>query len=265
MQKSRVAFFRIFLLSLAVSFIFSGFAGNKPVRIAVSKLSPNYSGWLLQNDSLVIPVNLWRLPVDSAILALEGCSGLLLTGGEDIVPARYGKAGDTACEETDPARDTVEFLLLKRALETGMPVLGICRGGQLINVALGGTLYVDIPRDVGTSVAHRCEDYTTCFHSVSVLPGTMMFKITGSARDTVTTNHHQAVEKIAPALRPNAVSDDGLVEGIEWKEPQGKSFLIGVHWHPERMEKDNPLSGKIAGTFIHECRRYMHHDRTPGR
>ena len=187
---------------------------------------------------------------------MEKCSGLLVTGGEDVQPEYYGKASEKhLCTEIDPRRDTLEMALIRKALEKQMPVLGICRGEQILNVTLGGSLIVDIPDHFSRlpriyPVIHQCDDYLNCFHSVTIFPNSLLRSIAGCDMGKVTTNHHQAVEKLAPGLAANARSDDGLTEGIEWESQEGKSFLLGVQWHPERMDTSNCLSGKILNVFI---------------
>ena len=136
-----------------------------------------------------------------------------------------------------------------------MPVLGICRGEQILNVSLGGSLIVDIPAHFEQlpriyHIIHQCADYLNCFHSVHVFPNTLLHLITGCDSGFVNTNHHQAAERLAPGLICNARSNDGLTEGIEWEVYQEKPFLMGVQWHPERMDTSNALSGKLLKEFI---------------
>jgi putative glutamine amidotransferase len=227
------------------------------MRMAVSKSSPNYCKWLLKGDSTLIITDLYRMSPDSALKTLDECSGLLLTGGNDIQPSLYGMAGEQAlCDTTDPRRDTLEKALVTRAIQRGIPVLGICRGEQMINVALGGTLILDIPYAIGNRIIHRCDDYLHCYHSVGAEPGSFLRMITGADSGQVTTNHHQAADRIAPGLRVNARSADGLSEGVEWADRSGKSFLLGVQWHPERMDTANPFSGKILREFLKNASLY---------
>ena len=228
---------------------------DKPLAVAVSKASPNYVKWLKKGDSLVIIMNLYKLPLDSALKELRQCSGLLLTGGEDVQPDLYGKEDEiTFCTETDPARDTLELTLIRKAIELKMPVLGICRGEQILNIALGGTLIIDIPGLSPPAILHQTKDYLQCFHQVNILHNTLLNSIIKCDTGTVTSNHHQAVETPAPDLQINAQAGDGIVEGIEWKNPHGKSFLLGVQWHPERMDTANALSGKLLKQFIFQSR-----------
>jgi putative glutamine amidotransferase len=260
-QRRRGAKKLIFVLTLSY-LVLSGcsFSRAKPLRIAVSKASPNYINWLKKGDSLVIIKNLYSLPLDSAVKELRQCSGLLLTGGEDVQPDLYGKENEIGfCGETDPHRDTLEITLIRTALQLKIPILGICRGEQIINIALGGTLIVDIPSyqlqaagQVGRVVVHQMEDYMHCFHPVTILHNTILYSIVKTDTGTVTSNHHQAVEIPSPDLQISAQAPDGITEGVEWKQPQDKSFLIGVQWHPERMDTANALSGRLLKQFIYQ-------------
>ncbi len=247
---------RIFLLTLTIA-VFSGCSQRKPLKIAVSKASPNYVNWVMRADSSAETVDLFRMSIDSALHVLDGCSALLLTGGEDLYPGLYGFACDTGkCTGFDRHRDTAEIKFLERALSLNMPVFGICRGNQLINVALKGTLIRDIPSQVDSAGIHQCEDYLRCFHLVMIQKGSLLSGISQCDSAMVTTNHHQAVLNLSPLLKISARSTDGLIEGIEWLDPRNKPFLLGVQWHPERMEKSNPLSGKLADEFIRQTKLY---------
>ena len=234
-----------------------GFCQPAPSKIGISKASPNYVNWLKQADPSVQTIDLYVLPISTAVQELSQCSGLLLTGGEDVYPGRYGKEYDTVrCTEMNPHRDSLDMALIEKALALKMPVVGICRGHQILNVFLGGTLIIDIPKDFGKNTLHQCDDYLHCFHNVVVRKSTLLAKISGSASSQATTNHHQAIDRLSTQLISNATADDKLIEGIEWKNPEGKSFLLGVQWHPERMDRSNPLSGKIADEFLRQSTAY---------
>jgi len=227
------------------------------LKIGLSKASPNYLNWLKSADPSIVTVDLYKLPVEQAVQELGNCSGLLLTGGEDVFPGRYGKEYDTSrCTEINPHRDSLEFALIEKALGLKMPVIAVCRGLQIINVALGGTLVVDIPADVPSHVVHQCDDYLTCFHEVTVVKNTLLAGICQCDSARVTTNHHQAAGRLSSLLIPAAYSGDRLAEGLEWKEPAGRSFLLAVQWHPERMEAANPLSGPVAREFVRQAALY---------
>ena len=250
-------FFAVTLLLTGLLFLDQAFCQQAPLVIGLSKTSPNYVNWLKRADTAVQTIDLFLLPISKAVEQLGQCSGLLLTGGEDVWPGRYGREPDTMrCTEMNPHRDSLDFALIKKALELKMPIVGVCRGHQILNVYLGGTLIIDIPQDFGKRTIHQCDDYLKCFHAVNVVKTTMLSKISMCGSAQVTTNHHQAVDFLSPQLVPNSTSDDNLIEGIEWKNPEGKSFLLGVQWHPERMDRSNALSGPVAKEFLVQAATY---------
>ncbi|MBN1199202.1 MAG: gamma-glutamyl-gamma-aminobutyrate hydrolase family protein [Bacteroidales bacterium] len=229
-----------------------------PPVIAISKASDNYINWLKRADSTVRYVNLYTLPFDSAFTVLDQCNGLLLTGGDDIYPGIYDRENDTArCETFDLYRDTLEINLIYKALEINMPVFGVCRGEQLLNVVFGGELIIDIPQDIQSPIPHRCDDYLTCFHMVYVEHNSFLHRLCNCDSALVTTNHHQAILILAPDLKANAYSPDHLIEGVELADLSKHPFLLAVQWHPERMEAANPLSGPLAAAFLQQCKVFM--------
>jgi putative glutamine amidotransferase len=234
-----------------------------PLRIAISRGSPeqsyaSYYSWIRSVDSTAVCRDMYDMSMDSALILFRGCSGLLLTGGTDVNPALYGKANDTVrCWPIDYQLDSLEIALIDSAVAWGMPILGICRGHQMLNVALGGSLIVDIPSDFGTTVIHRCEDVQVCIHSVTIDPGSILQDISGVTAGEVNSSHHQAANEMASQLKAIAFSADGLIEAEGWKNPAGKSFLLGVQWHPERLDLANPLSGPIGARFLEECRSFQ--------
>jgi len=223
---------------------------DKPLRIALSLGSKNYINWVHRGDTTAEIVDMGGLPIDSALKALATCDAIIFTGGEDVVPSYYGKQADSSRCETNPARDSLEFALIKESLRLKLPVFGVCRGQQILNVALGGTLIVDIPTDHPGNVMHRCEDYTRCFHSVKVVSGSQLHALAVSDTGMVTTNHHQAIEKLAPGLHISAWSSDSIPEAIEWTNSVGKPFFMAVQWHLERMETTSPLSMPLMKSFL---------------
>jgi putative glutamine amidotransferase len=227
------------------------------VLIAISKGKPDkyygaYTEWLKSADSTVNVVDLYHLPLDSAMAMLDKCSGLLLTGGPDIHPGFYGRPQDTAlCNDgIDGRRDSLELMIIGRALESDIPVLGICRGLQVLNVALGGTLYADIPSSVQSDIKHRCVDKNDCFHDITVIEGSKLYQISQQLHGKVNSNHHQGISSIADNLKAIAMTADGIIEAIQWEYPDNKAFLLAVQWHPERMEYSDPCSLPIALSFI---------------
>jgi putative glutamine amidotransferase len=247
------------LLILGCLVVFSGCKSNdvtRPLRIALSKGSENYVNWVHRGDSLAEIIDMNNMQVDSALSLLKSCDAIIFTGGEDVVPIYYGKEYDSARCETNPGRDSLEFSLITEAMRLKIPVFGVCRGQQILNVALGGTLIVDIPSDHRGNITHQCEDYIHCFHSVNIVKGSELSKIVNTDTGMVTTNHHQAIEKPAPEIHIVAWSADSITEAMEWADPEGKSFLMAVQWHPERMENNSPLSMPLMNAFLEAARKF---------
>ena len=169
------------------------------------------------------------LDPEAACATLDRVQGLLLTGGEDVEPARYGAVPHPKLGETDAARDTVELALIAGADRRGLPVLAICRGIQIMNVALGGTLYQDLASERAGPVDHAD---TNTRHGLRIEPDTLMHRTLGTTAVTVNTRHHQAIRDLALTLRATAWADDGVIEGAERKE-RGAPWTLAVQWHPE--------------------------------
>ncbi len=154
--------------------------------------------------------------------------GLVLVGGGDLVPDSYGQPADPRTTGTSEARDSLELELVRRALDLGVPVLAVCRGMQVLNVALGGDLVQHLPDRTG-STAHLTALGTFSPIMVSTEPGSRVRSLCGE-RTEVRCHHHQAVDRLGRGLRPTAYSEDGVVEATEL---EGEAFVVGVQWHPE--------------------------------
>ena len=170
---------------------------------------------------------------------LDAIDALLLSGGGDVAPARFGDdAVHPATYGVSPLRDRFEIDLIHEAIERDLPVLGICRGIQVLNVALGGTLVQDVPDQFRHSeVVHRQNDAglspDDIGHDVAIVPGTLLARVAGDVpTQGVNSYHHQAIRDLAPPLRVTATAPDGIVEGVELP---GRDFILGVQWHPELM------------------------------
>ncbi|HCV43274.1 MAG TPA: peptidase C26 [Bacteroidetes bacterium] len=220
-------------------------------------LKPNlqfYINWIRKAIADVDIVTLSS--VQQNLSDLDGCDGLVLTGGSDVHPRFYGCADAIALlQGVNEVRDEFEFALISRALEVKLPILGICRGMQVFNVALGGSLILDV--ELAGYLNHRKDRNTGVDqrHALKVTVGTQLHSIASAAEGEVNTNHHQAVDRIAQDLRPTAWSPDGLVEGMEWKSAGERPFLQLVQWHPERMDDfENPLSKELIERFAKEVR-----------
>ena len=175
---------------------------------------------------------------ESAKKVLGEVHGLLLTGGGDVDPVFYGEDRHPATEDAEPGRDEFEMDLARRAVDSGVPLLAICRGAQVLNVATGGTLVQDIPTAVTSDLSHTVEQpKDTIAHDVAVAPGSKLHRILGNAVTAahtcrVNSRHHQSVGRTGQGLVVSARARDGVVEAIE--KPDAP-FCIGVQWHPENF------------------------------
>jgi putative glutamine amidotransferase len=184
--------------------------------------------------------------------ALSQCDGIVFTGGSDIQPGRYGKqAEENLCADIDDVRDQHEFDLAAKVEDQGIPILGICRGLQLLNVHNGGTLVTDIEHFGGQS--HRKLDGYDRRHSVHIEPGSYLSRMLKSRDGEINSAHHQAAERPGDGLQVAArAPEDGTIEALEWKDPTGKPFFLAVQWHPERMDFSEPFAGRIFEAFLWE-------------
>lgn len=228
-------------------------------RASGSEKYLRYQEWLKAADANVVLVDLHGMDPEQATAALNDCAGLLLTGGPDVEPHHYGLPEKAAlCQPPDVARDAMELAVIGAAVELRMPMLGICRGAQMLNVAFGGTLVADIPEEIGAAVEHRQVDGIDQQHALYVEGGSLIKRLCNVLDGSVNTAHHQGVAKLANAFAPSAYAPDDVIEAFEWGDAAmgGKPFLLGVQWHPERMEYANPLSLPIAHAFVHESAAY---------
>ena len=181
----------------------------------------------------------------------ELCDGFLLTGGHDVSPECYGQARLPVCGATSPERDRMEAGVLRRAMALDKPVLGICRGIQFINAALGGTLWQDLPSQRPSAVAHRQRPpYDVPAHAVRVLANTPLARLLAVEALDVNSYHHQAIREIAAPLKPMALAPDGLVEAV-WHP--GQRFLWAVQWHPEFAWRSDPAALAVLRALVRAC------------
>jgi len=171
---------------------------------------------------------------EAASSVLDSVSGLVLTGGEDVDPARYGEKRHEKVRSVNVARDATEAALVEEARARGLPVFAICRGIQILNVALGGTLVQDIPSQCRTDIDHDEEGARTSrTHEVSIEPGSLIAGAVGTEHLSVNSFHHQSVKRVADGMKVTARSPDGVIEGIESTDDSW--WVMGVQWHPEEM------------------------------
>jgi putative glutamine amidotransferase len=188
---------------------------------------------------------------------LDACCGLVLTGGEDVDPSRYGEKPSPALGATLPARDDMEFSALDCALRLDMPIFGICRGCQVMNVHFGGSLYQDIDTERPGHLLHaQLAPWGQRTHEASVLKDSLLHRIVGADLLKINSFHHQAVKELGQGLRVVARAEDGLVEAIEH---ESRDWVLGVQWHPERGEAeapDNDPDRRLFAGFHEAVRRY---------
>jgi putative glutamine amidotransferase len=181
--------------------------------------------------------------------------GLLLPGGVDVDPAHYGETRHTSLGEVNEALDKAELVLTRWALEDGLPLLGICRGIQLINVAAGGSLYQDLPAQYPRAIQHRFAppEYPRDHrgHHVQILASSRLAQVYGAGELAVNSRHHQAIKDVAPGLSVTARAPDGVIEGIE---KPGTSWIVGVQWHPESLAASDPQMLALFQAFVQAAR-----------
>ena len=203
------------------------------------------------------------LPVLTAPLAdpslarelLDRVDGLVLSGGEDVDPRHYGAAPHPATEPPHVARDAWELALVREARRRAMPVLAICRGMQLVNVALGGTLIQDIPTERPSDIGHaQASARVRRVHAAVIAPGSALGIAMGGTAVRINSSHHQAVDRIAPGLRVVATAEDGVIEGIE--SAIAGWWMLGAQWHPEELvDTAEPWDRNLFAAFAEEVRR----------
>lgn len=188
-------------------------------------------------------------PVEGGVAILSRLDGLVLSGGSDVDPARYGAAPHPAAGPFHEDRDSAELDLCRHALASGLPVLGICRGLQVINVALGGTLHQHLPDLVGDDI-HSPDEVGYGSHKVSVASQTQLAAILGRSEAAVPTHHHQAIDRLGAGLVATAWTDDGVIEAVEFGQAAangGKApFMIAVQWHPEAGDDLSLFTALVA-------------------
>lgn len=188
----------------------------------------------------------------------ERLDGVLLPGGPDVDPAEYDKPRHFTVTDNriDAARDALELTLARWQYENDRPTFGICRGHQVLNVALGGTLVQDIPDELHTGLAHDQEDGLPRFrlaHDIAIQPQSRLAQILGTTQIQVNSLHHQSIEHAAPGVSVSAVAPDGVVEAIEVPDRQ---FMMSVQWHPEDLYAGSEAMNRLFTSFVNAAAEY---------
>ena len=240
---------------------FIGITVGEIVNAKETWAPPSYGQRRLFIDAVVaaggVPLILPLIGDETILRALyELCSGLLLSGGNDVDPSLYGAQPDEHTKDISPRRDAQELLLLKWALSDHVPVLGICRGMQLMNVALGGSLHQDIASKLPGSVNHTAtvdkEDFTYLAHKLKLDPKSKLAGILGAEDIKTNALHHQSVNKLSDQLIATAWAEDGIIEAVELP---GKRFVIGVQSHPEALIIAEPRWHELFQSFVESSKK----------
>ncbi|HIN94501.1 MAG TPA: gamma-glutamyl-gamma-aminobutyrate hydrolase family protein [Planctomycetes bacterium] len=184
---------------------------------------------------------------------LTKIDGLLLAGGGDVNPDRYGSSGHAEVYGVDQERDAFEFQLVPWAIDRKLPLFGICRGAQVINVALGGTLIEHLPDVLGVEDTHRLPARQAVDHAIELTPASRLAEFYQQTTFSAASSHHQAVRDVAAALTIAGRAPDGTIEALEMAEHPG---LIAVQWHPEMTAAKDPLQQRLFSAFIEICREH---------
>jgi putative glutamine amidotransferase len=222
-------------------------------------LSENYPRALMATGGLPLILPCTTSP-ELVAEAVRACDGVVLTGGDDVTPGLYSSRLPARLARTvghnDAPRDLRELLVLHEVFRQRKPLLAICRGHQLLNVALGGTLIVDIPSQIPRAMAHnRSDRKNSVVHEVRLTAGSLLANIVGGRTLGVNSSHHQSVGRVADALQVTGRSEDGVIEALEVR-PGGRTrlpYLMSVQFHPERLVARHAGHREIFSSFIRAC------------
>ena len=217
----------------------------------------NYVKWLKGEENIEVRA---LSPGPTKLDSIQSFDGIVLSGGIDMHPKYYQSSQlryPNAPEFFHEQRDAFELDVFNITRKKNIPLLGVCRGMQLINCALGGTMVQDIGE---ANMIHRFEQNDKA-HGINLIPGSLLNEIANQDRGVVNSAHHQAIKTLGNGLTVNCESDDGIIEGLEWKQKENCPFFLGVQWHPERMFKlglaQSPFSKNIRDVFITAIKKHL--------
>jgi len=223
-------------------------------------MGQRYIKVLVNEGSVPWPIPLLHGDLTTLRAIYERLDGVFLTGGVDVDPTCYAEEKQPVCGRTDPPRDWTEIQLIRWCLEDHKPLMGVCRGVQVINVATGGTLFQDVAAQRAGSIKH---DYfpnsdnsftrDMLIHPVRVAPRSRLASMMGAEQVQVNSMHHQGIKQLGHGLVASAWSPDGLIEGVEGNNG---SFLVGVQWHPEELTETLPPMRRLFAEFIEAARQH---------
>lgn len=233
------------VLFLASILLYLTSCSSDPKLILVSKdYNQNISKWLKDSDGSIETREFYYIPKDSMDYFLSIADGVVIGGGADIAPSLYNNSDiEKLCETPDLFRDSIECLMINHAVDNAIPLLGICRGQQIINVVLGGTLIRDIPT-LQPKSNHRLKGN----HPIVPVEGEWLHSFSNGENISVNSRHHQAIDKLADGLKITALSEDGIIESVIWNKDE--RFIVGVQFHPESVR--DQISTKIADLILTE-------------
>ena len=231
--------------------------------ILVSKDSEKiFETWLIKSTGLenFSCINMYPFKeIDSVKSLLKMADGIIISGGVDVNPGLYGKANEKdRCGVLDDYRDILEQLMISYALQNEIPLLGVCRGHQIMNVSLSGSLIIDIPEDIGSDTLHRNNGRTN--HMIYLERNSYLYNIVKIDSGMILSNHHQAIDKLAPDYKISSYAGDKVAESLEPVDTTTHPFILGVQWHPEGMDVNSPFSGNIARKFFSKANQHFLND-----
>lgn len=226
------------------------------MKIAITKSNTGFQYYLDWLNFFAIDYTILNYNVKNGLNIFKECNGLILTGGTDVYPGFYCNWKNLESKGSfSPERDKFEIELLDYSLANKKPVLAICRGNQLLNVYFKGNLISDIEKTKGVNHKNISETKVR-YHNVNIKKDSLLYNILKTEKGLVTSTHHQAIDSVGEELIENAISDDCITEGIEYKNKAEKGFLLGIQWHPERFDDFNNIFSKnIITRFKEEAKK----------